>query len=71
MKNFGCVFEHRLLRKVLVLKRAKLKADWRKLHDQELHNLYSLQHIRVTLMITSRRITRTRFVARMAERGNA
>jgi hypothetical protein len=47
------VFENKVLRKIFGLKRDEVKGDWRKLHNEELHNLYSLPNI--IRMITSRR----------------
>jgi hypothetical protein len=35
------VFENRMLRKMFGLKRDEVTAGWRKLHNGELHNLYS------------------------------
>jgi hypothetical protein len=43
--------------------------DWRKLHNEELHNLYSLPNI--IRMIKLRRMRRTGHVARMGEKRNA
>jgi hypothetical protein len=43
--------------------------DWRKLHNQELHNLYSSPSI--IRMIKSRRMKRGGHVARMGEKMNA
>jgi hypothetical protein len=42
---------------------------WRKLHNEELHNLYSLPNI--IKMIKSRRMRWARHVARMEEKRNA
>jgi hypothetical protein len=36
------VFENRVLRRIFGLKRDELMGGWRKLHNEELHNLYSL-----------------------------
>jgi hypothetical protein len=36
------VFENRLLREMFGLKRDEVAKGWRKLHNEELHNLYSL-----------------------------
>jgi hypothetical protein len=41
--------------------------DWRKLHNEELHNMYSLPN--VIRMIKSRRIRRAGHVARMGGLG--
>jgi hypothetical protein len=35
------VFENRMLRRIFVPKRDKVMGGWRKLHNEELHNLYS------------------------------
>jgi hypothetical protein len=34
------VFENRVLRKISVLTRDKITGDWRKMHDEELHNYF-------------------------------
>jgi hypothetical protein len=42
------VFENRVLRRIFGLKRDEVTGGWRKLHNEELHNLYSsLSIIRV------------------------
>jgi hypothetical protein len=35
------VFENRLLRRIFGPKRDEVTGDWRKLHNEELHNLYA------------------------------
>jgi hypothetical protein len=35
------VFENRVLRRIFGLKRDEVTGGWRKLHNEELHNLYS------------------------------
>jgi hypothetical protein len=35
------VFENRVLRRIFRLKRDEVMGEWRKLHNVELHNLYS------------------------------
>jgi hypothetical protein len=35
------VFESRVLRRIFVPKRDEVTGDWRKLYNDELHNLYS------------------------------
>jgi hypothetical protein len=47
------VFENRVLRKIFGSKRGKVRGGWRKLHNEELHNLYSSPGI--IRMIKSRR----------------
>jgi hypothetical protein len=39
------VFENRVLRNIFGLKRDEVTEEWRKLHNKELHNLYSLPNI--------------------------
>jgi hypothetical protein len=47
------VFENRVMRRICGLKRDEVTGGWRKQHNEELHNLYSSQHI--IRMIKSRR----------------
>jgi hypothetical protein len=35
------VFENRVLKKLFGLKRDEVTGEWRKLHNKELHNMYS------------------------------
>jgi hypothetical protein len=35
------VFDNRLLRRIFGPKRDDVTGDWKKLHNEELHNLYS------------------------------
>jgi hypothetical protein len=48
------VFENRVLRRIFGSKRHEVTGGWRKLHNEELHNLYSLPSI--IRMIKSRRM---------------
>jgi hypothetical protein len=48
------MFENRVLRRIFGPKRDEIIASWRKMHNQELHNLYSLPNI--IRMIESRRL---------------
>jgi hypothetical protein len=50
-------------------KRDNVTGDWRKLHNEELHNLYSWPNI--IRMVKSRRMRWTGNVARMGETRNA
>jgi hypothetical protein len=47
-------FENRLLRRIFGPKRDEMVGGWRKLHNEELHNLYSSPSI--IRMIESRRM---------------
>jgi hypothetical protein len=49
------VFENRVLRRIFGSKRNEETGDWRKLHNEELHNLYSSPSI--IRMIKLRRMT--------------
>jgi hypothetical protein len=60
------VFENRVLRKVFGPRRDEVTGGWRKLHDDELHNLYSSPS--VIIMVKSRRMRWAGHVARMGEK---
>ena len=60
------VFENRVLRRVFRPKRDEVTGEWRKLHNEELSDLYSLPNI--VRVVKSRRMTWTGHVARMGER---
>jgi hypothetical protein len=57
------VFENRVLTRIFGPKRDEVTGDWRKLHNEELHNLYSSSNI--IRMIKSRRMRWAVRVARM------
>jgi hypothetical protein len=63
------MFENRVLRRIFLPKRDEVTRGWRKLHNEELHDLYSLPSI--IRMIKSRRMRRAGNVARMREKRNA
>jgi hypothetical protein len=48
------VFENRVLKGILGRKRDEARGGWRKLHNEELHNLYSSPSI--IIIIKSRRM---------------
>jgi hypothetical protein len=63
------VFENRVLRRVFGPKRVKATGEWRKLHNKELHDLYSSPSI--IRIIKSWRMRWAGHVARMWEKRNA
>jgi hypothetical protein len=63
------VFEKRVLSRIFGPKRGEVTGDWRKLHNEELHNLYSSPSI--IRMMKSRRMRLEKHVARMGENRNA
>jgi hypothetical protein len=63
------VFENRVLRSIFGPKRDEVTGDWRKLHNEELHNLYSSPNI--IRIIKSRRMRWAGHVARMGAKRNA
>jgi hypothetical protein len=63
------VFENRVLSRIFGLKRDEATGGWRKLHNEELHNLHFSPSI--IRMIKSRRMRWARYVARMCAKRNA
>jgi hypothetical protein len=63
------VFENRVLRGIFGPKRDEVTGEWRKLHKEELRDLYSSPSI--IRIITSRRMRLAGYVARMGEKRNA
>ena len=59
------VFENRVLRRIFGLKRDGVTGEWRKLHNEELNDLYSSHNI--VRVIKSRRMRWAGHVARMEE----
>jgi len=59
------VFENRVLRRVFGPKREEVTGEWRKLHNEELCNLYSLPNI--VRVVKSRRMRWAGHVTRMGE----
>ena len=60
------MFENRVPRRVFGPKRDEVTGEWRKLHNEELHDLYCSPN--VVRVIKSRRMGRAGLVARMGER---
>jgi hypothetical protein len=63
------VFENRVLRRIFGPKRDEVTGGWRKLHNKELHNLYSFPS---TIRMTKSRMMRwAGHVAPIGEKRNA
>jgi hypothetical protein len=62
------VFENRVLRRIFGPKRDGVAGGWRKLHNEELHNLYSSRSI--IRIMKSRRMRWAGRVARMGKKRN-
>jgi hypothetical protein len=62
------VFENRVLRRIFGPKRDEVMGGWSKLHNEELHNLYSSPSI--IRIIKSRRMRWAGHVARMGDKRN-
>jgi hypothetical protein len=63
------LFENRVLRRIFESKRHEEKGGWRKLHNEELHNLYSSPS--TIRMIKSSRMRWSGHVAQIGEKRNA
>jgi hypothetical protein len=63
------VFENRVLRRIFGPKRDEVMGKWEKLHNEELHDLYSLPSI--IRIIKPRKMRCLRHVACMGEKRNA
>jgi hypothetical protein len=61
------VFENRVLRRIFGPKCEEVTGEWRKLHNKELHDLYSSPSI--IRIIKSPKMRWTGHVARMGRRG--
>jgi hypothetical protein len=62
------MFENRVLKRIFGPKRDEVTGEWRKLHNEELHDLYSSPSI-IRIMKT-RRVRWAGHVARMGEKRN-
>jgi hypothetical protein len=67
-QNYYIVVTYRVLRRIFRPTRDEVTGEWRKLHNGELHNLYSSPHI--VRQIKSRRMRWAGHVARMGEGRN-
>jgi hypothetical protein len=61
------VFENRVLRRIFGPERDEVTGEWRKLHNEELHDLYSSSSI--NRIMKSRRMSWVGHVTRMGRRG--
>jgi hypothetical protein len=59
------MFENRVLRRIFGPKREEVAGGWRRLHNEELRNLYATPHI--IMVMTSRRMRWAGQVARIEE----
>jgi hypothetical protein len=62
------VFGNRVLRRIFGPKKDEVTGEWRKLHDEELHDLYSSPSI--IRIIKSRRMRWAGHVTRMGKKRN-
>jgi len=60
------VFQNRVLRRIFGLKRCKRTGEWRKLHKEQLNDMYSSPNI--FRVIKSRRMSLAGHVVRVEER---
>jgi hypothetical protein len=63
------VFENRVLRRIFGPKRDEATGEWRRLHNEELNDLYS--SLNIIRVIKSRRMRWAGYVARMGEKTGA
>jgi hypothetical protein len=65
------VFENRVLRRIFGPKRDEVTGEWRKLHNEELRDLYSSPSTGIIRIIKSRRMRWAGHVARMGKKRNS
>jgi hypothetical protein len=63
------VFENRVLRRIFGPKRDEMTGGWRKLYNEELHDLYS--SLNIIRIMKSRRMRGSGHVTRIGEKRNA
>jgi hypothetical protein len=64
------VFESRVLRRIFGPKRDEVTGEWRKLHNEGLHDLYSSPSMSIIRIMKSRRMRLAGHVGRMGEKRN-
>jgi hypothetical protein len=64
----GGVFENKVLRRIFGPRRDEVTGEWRKLHNEELHDLYSSSSI--IRIVKARRMRWAGHVAQMGEKRN-
>jgi hypothetical protein len=60
-------FENRVLRRIFGPNRKDVVGSWRRLHNEELHNVYASPNINTITVIESRRIRWVGHVAHIGE----
>jgi hypothetical protein len=65
------VFENRVLRRIFGPRRDEVTGEWRKLHNEELRDLYSSPSTSIIRIIKSRNMKWAGHVARMGETTNS
>jgi hypothetical protein len=65
------VFENRILRRIFGPKRDEVIGGWRKLHNEKLHNLYSLPSTSILRMMKSWRMRLVEHVERLGAKRNS
>jgi PAS domain-containing protein len=68
-EHSGGVFENRVLRRIFGPKRDEVTGEWRKLHNEQLHDLYSSPSI--IRIIKARRMRWAGHVIRIGQKRNA
>jgi hypothetical protein len=65
------MFENRVLRRIFGPKRDEIMGEWRRLHNEELRDLYSSPSTSIIRIIKSRRMRWKEHVARMGRKRKA
>jgi hypothetical protein len=65
------VFQNRVLRRIFGPKRDEVTGEWRKLHNEEFHDVYSYSSPSIIRLLMSRRMRLAGHVPRIGEKRNA